>query len=229
MNRKYLISLTLAFFPFIFCQAQAAQNFNMDTSFQLKKEIDVVQLEKIKRTYGQHKKYPKDLEVAGLTALSFYPELKETAVHFTYKEQLKPTMRSIPCIPSLVRKRTKRVYFIRMNKEKIKHLSFNALVGVLGHELAHVLQSYQKSSLVSIGLGANWQFSKKKRANIEQMADKITIHHGLGYALLEKRLDSYNRSASTEQLNYIKKIYLKPNEIFKEIDKVTTKPNDEND
>ena len=94
-----------------------------------------------------------DLEI--FTALSYYPELANTRI--TIKNaKIKTTLNARPTILStFIRKRTKRKYVIRINNKKLdsiiqfEDISFNAKIGVLGHEFAHIYD-YNKRSFFGI-------------------------------------------------------------------------------
>ena len=91
----------------------------------------------------------------------------------------------------LFKKKENRQYIVYLNSKTdkstglaLEDLSFNALVGWIGHELGHLVDFTQKSNWKVIKTGS-YYFSKKKKANYERSIDLITINHGLGYALYE--------------------------------------------
>jgi hypothetical protein len=65
-----------------------------------------------------------------------------------------------------------------------KHLSFNALLGALGHELAHVADFQSKTTWDIIGHAVK-NVSARYIDRFEFNTDAICIAHGLGYQLLE--------------------------------------------
>ena len=79
----------------------------------------------------------------------------------------------------------------------LEELSFNAVVGILGHELGHVVQ-YLKRPMTDF---AAYLFDKKMKKIIEREADQITINHGLGYALYDARYYSLHVSNRAKDKN----------------------------
>lgn len=223
MNR-YIISIGILLVA-ICCEAQNKDSINLESKFYEKHYLHqsdyLPKLSSLRKSFSKNKEIPESIELECLTALSFYPELKETKIRFYFDVNLKPMMQSIPCVHSLKRKREKRVYFIKIRTNSNQNKTFNELVGVLGHELAHVLQTVEESSYSTLRLGLAWQFNKKKRENIEKEADRITIRKGLGYALFERRKNAHIGVKSTKQLKYIRKIYLTPEEILIELNNGT--------
>ena len=123
-------------------------------------------------------------------ALLFYPELRNTHITFRVKKTLVP-LAARPRIWAVFQKPKKRKYLITISSKTmgklapilLKNLSFNAQVGVLGHEISHIAEFNQKRGHYFIKL-LFWQLSKKKMDIFENNTDKRTIEHGLGYQLL---------------------------------------------
>jgi hypothetical protein len=66
----------------------------------------------------------------------------------------------------------------------LKNLPYNAQVGVIGHELAHVVQ-YDQMTTAGILKYAVSNISARYIDRFEYNADAICIAHGLGYQLFE--------------------------------------------
>lgn len=139
-------------------------------------------------TYG--KNLPEGYEWQALQALSYYPELKNTKIEFRMGNfQFAHTCR--PKIPWLLNPFGARAYLITISKSLDGPLSdtlfgrlpLNAQIGVLGHELAHILDYEQKSAaqLIMDGLGYGFYNYRKQ---FENDTDLRTIRKGLGYQLL---------------------------------------------
>ena len=151
------------------------------------------QLEDLRPEFGTNKTYPEDVEIAVLVALSYFPELKNTPIEFVYEKQCeflitKPKNR-------IFIGRRKRRYRILMTTNKdpakgmvIERVAFNALVGVIGHELAHVLDYSQKSVFSTAMTSFRYSTSKQYRRNLERATDIATVDHGLGYQLFRIRI-----------------------------------------
>lgn len=74
---------------------------------------------------------------------------------------------------------------ITTNGISYKDLTFNALVGWYGHEIAH-LTDYKHRSLIEMAIyGIRYTLSGKFMKKIEYQTDSTTIAHGLGCQLLE--------------------------------------------
>jgi len=124
--------------------------------------------------------------VQTLVALSYYPELSDVTIHFR-KKNLRTTMASIPRWTFIFRKRKNRTYRIYMDttvkKEKgllLKDVPFNAQIGVIGHELAHVADYENRTAAGLLLLGVGYLLPSFHR-KLERKVDQIAIAHGLGY------------------------------------------------
>jgi len=136
------------------------------------------------------KSLPESIKPQVLTALSFYPELKDVRIVFRFRETKTP-LTSRPQLWSVLKKKKNRTYVITIStssKETLSlilfhNLPYNAQIGVIGHELGHVVHYNQLSSMQIIGLGFKLLGSDATDA-FEYNTDLTTINHGLGYQLL---------------------------------------------
>lgn len=123
-------------------------------------------------------------------ALMFYPELKNIKIKFKIKKAITP-LSARPSVWATFQKPKNRKYLIVISSASIgklelillKNLSFNAQVGVLGHEISHIADFNQRKGLYFIKL-LFMQFSRKAMDVFENNTDRRTIEHGLGYQLL---------------------------------------------
>src|SRR5690606_30567279 len=100
-------------------------------------------IDSLTKAYGQNKFLPKGFEIATLVALSHYPELKEVNIRFILKETFIPLI-SRPKISSILKQKKNWEYVVIISDHSnedmetilLKNLSFNAQVGIIGHELA---------------------------------------------------------------------------------------------
>ena len=123
-------------------------------------------------------------------ALLFFPELKNTHITFRVKKTLVP-LAARPRIWAVFQKPKNRKYLITISTKTIgqlepillNNLSFNAQIGVLGHEISHVADFNSRKSGYFIKL-LFMHLSKKAMDIFENNTDKRTITHGLGYQLL---------------------------------------------
>lgn len=134
---------------------------------------------------------PKEIHSATLLALSYYPELVGHKIAFRFRNKITP-LSSRPCLFSLFVQREKRTYIITISRKTTKQISpilfanlpFNAQVGVIGHELAHIIEFSQKSSWQLVTLF----FKNLKSSNTDRFefnTDRVCIEHGLGYQLYD--------------------------------------------
>jgi hypothetical protein len=168
---------------------------------------------------GTNKSYPHELEDALFVALSYYSEFDSTKIRVV-RRNIKTTMQCQPTLLSVFRKPANRVYTIVVDNEKwqkdgivFEELPFNAQVGVMGHELAHIVDYNKRSSMGLIKFGLNYLSPKKKR-KIENSIDMITIERGLGYQLDDFAIYVFEEShASDEYKAYKRKFYFQPFQI----------------
>lgn len=171
-------------------------------------------------TYGVNKSIPKYIELQTLLALSHYPELKSVAIDFKHKK-IRTTMASRPQILSVFRPNKKRKYIIYINnghKSKknicLEHIRFNAKVGVISHELAHIVDYQNKTGLQIIGTAFKYS-SKKWRSKFEKSIDSIAISHGFGWQIYDfSNYIQSNPEIPEKYKNYKKKVYYTPSDIL---------------
>lgn len=159
-----------------------------------------------------------------LIALSYYPELKDAHIQFA-RRRIKTTMACRPKWTFFLKPRDKRVYLILINKRRriegvlLRNVPFNAQIGVIGHELGHVVDYSQKGFLRIAGTGIGYLFRNYRR-KLEATIDRITIAHGLGWQVYDFADFVMNRSdAPKSYKRYKRKNYLSPLQIKKHIRK----------
>ncbi len=147
-------------------------------------------INELKELYGHNKVYPAVFEDQILTALSFYPELKDHRIDFQLRKGYAP-LSSRPTYGGLFRSAKKRKYkvFISTGSGKmwdsiiLKYAPFDAGIGVLGHELSHVLNFSRMSGLSLTWLGVS-HVSKNYMNRFEYLTDSLCIEQGMGDYLL---------------------------------------------
>jgi hypothetical protein len=147
-------------------------------------------INELKELYGHNKVYPVAFEEQILTALSFFPELKDHRIDFQLRKGYAP-LSSRPTYGGLFRSAKKRKYkvFISTGSGRmwdsiiLKYAPFDAGVGVLGHELSHVLNFSQMSGLSLTWLGVS-HVSKNYMNRFEYLTDSLCIEQGMGEYLL---------------------------------------------
>lgn len=150
----------------------------------------------LKTVYSKNKKIPKRYEKQILYALSHYPELKNTKIQFKIRNSGAP-LSSRPQWGSLLRSASHRtnMVFIRDTSQSkwsrfFEESGVNAQVGILCHEIAHVLYFNGKTSMGLMGLGAG-HISRSYMDRFEYETDSVTLERGLGHQLLEWNLFIY--------------------------------------
>ncbi len=167
---------------------------------------------------------PKSIEKEALLALSHYPELTSTTIAFQFKKKLRTSiMKAQPVFKDLLRSKRKRRYRILISERfqlgdslyETKNLSSEILVGWLGHELGHVLDYKNRSSLNLLGFGLGYTFSGSFIKKAERTADSFAVSHGLSKQILAAKNFILTEAGIAEKYrNRIKRLYLSPDEIM---------------
>ena len=178
----------------------------------------------LKQNFGQHKTFIKEFELQSLIALSYYPELKNVPITFCLYN-ITTTAEVRPEYFSAI-KNSNRKYVIYISKNVhtegvlLKDIPFNAQIGVIGHELAHI-EDYEGRTVKSLfGLALNYLIIKN-HAKYERSIDELAIKRGLGWQELEFSDFMENKSKATARYKHFKKVnYLSSSEIEAEIAKM---------
>jgi hypothetical protein len=178
----------------------------------------------LKHNFGQHKKLINEFELQSLIALSYYPELKNVPITFCFYN-IRTTAEVRPEYFSAF-KNSNRKYVVYISKNVhtegvlLKDVSFNAQIGVIGHELAHILDYEGRTVSSLFGLAFNYLVIKN-HAKYERSIDELAIKRGLGWQELEFADFMQNRSNATEKYKHFKQInYMSSSEIEAEIAKM---------
>ena len=154
--------------------------------------------------------------VAFLKALTFYPELCDKKIRLKYG-RISTSMAAYPQIISVFRKRDNRTYKVVLTKnpqQLIYDAPFDACVGVMGHELAHVLDYIDKTGFQLAWTGVRY-LGKNYRRNMERRTDMVTIERGLGWQIYSfKYFVAHEADISEKYRKYKLDMYMKPEEIF---------------
>ncbi len=165
----------------------------------------------------------KKLELAFYVALNRYPELHHRNIILKLKS-ISSTMQAQPTPNFIVKRKSKRSYriFVNDNPEltgiNYQDLSFNALVGWIGHEFAHLIDYSSMNNKELLGFIAAYVFDKREMRKTERQADKETIKRGLGIQLLDGvAFFEKNKKVSKRYRKRKKKNYLSEEEIIADI------------
>jgi hypothetical protein len=224
---KFKITFIFVFLFFVAWEQDCQNHLNIDcdtTKFSYEDYKDSLPF--YETFYGKNKDVKiKDnkLKLAFYVALRHFPELWESSLKMKLKN-ISTTMQAQPKWTFIFRNKERRGYQILVNQDRssngmfYKDLSFNSLVGWIGHEFAHVLDYSRKDNLEMIGFIADYITSRERMRKVERKADKETIHHGLGIQLLDGvTFFQKNKHISKEYRDRKKKYYLSQEEIIAEI------------
>lgn len=158
------------------------------------------------------------------TALSFYPELKETSINFEFKKKIKKsTMQAQPSFGSFFKRKGKRSYNIYISETVnisgevfyTKNMPKDVLIGWIGHELGHVMDYRNRSNLNLIWFGLKYVLSDSHIAEAERAADTYAVKSGMEkYILITKDFILNQANIDKEYIARIKRYYLSPEEIM---------------
>jgi hypothetical protein len=141
---------------------------------------------RLRADFAKHKKIPPQFEREIFSALSFFPELKDHRIDFVLRKGYAP-LSSRPSFGGLLRSAKQRKYkvFISTGSGKLwdsillDKAPYDARIGVLGHELAHVLNFSRMSGLQLGWLGVS-HVSKSYMNRFEFRTDSLAIAKGMG-------------------------------------------------
>lgn len=216
-------SATIACSLFFLFQLQAQPDFpplqERDTSdFEAKMQsFWTSKSDSLEPLYGKNKQLPEAYKVQALAALSYYPELQDTRIEFV-ERKFNTTMAARPAVRSIFKRKGKRKYRIFINRSPdvevpLDAVQFSACVGVIGHELAHILD-YENKSGLRITLNGLWYWNRMFKRKFEHATDQRTIDHGLGEYLLSFSEHVLFRSKASEKYKSFKTdVYMTPEEI----------------
>lgn len=180
-------------------------------------------LDSLEMQYAAKKVVLSEHALVTFIALSYYPELNDARIEFK-TAKIKTTLNARPTALSLLfRSKAKRRYVIRINSQvkdsviSFHAIPFNAKVGVLGHEFAHILD-YRQRNFFQV-LGRMFAYSRKKsKAKFEQEIDAVAIDKGFGWQLYDWSTYVLEQSNATAKYKAFKReIYLTPTQIEQRI------------
>ena len=205
-----LCTCLLLLFTTSFSQQRAPRYFS-EKLLQLK-------IDSLRSNFGMHKTLPEKYELEALVALSYFPELEQSTINFKIKK-IRSTMAARPAGIQFLRGKGKRKYNVILNNSNpevpLDSASFNAKIGIIGHEFAHIVDYENKSTLKLISNAFGYANSKF-RAKFEKDTDRRTISHGLFWQCFDFSSFAFHyHKANPRYLEYKRKYYLSPEEIMK--------------
>ncbi|QWX85753.1 hypothetical protein H0I23_15600 [Cellulophaga sp. HaHaR_3_176] len=167
---------------------------------------------------------PDSIRKEALTALSYYPELKNTRIEIKFKKNIKKSiMQAQPSFWSLLNSKKNRRYYIFVSesfeiegvKFDTKNIPENVMIGWLGHELGHVMDYRNRNSFDLIWFGIKYILLDKSIREAERAADSYAVEKNMDKYILEtKNFILNNTNLSEVYKARIKKYYLSPDEIL---------------
>ena len=142
------------------------------------------------KQFGENKDMPAGYERQILFALSYFPELAHTSITFKIEKSTSGIISTRPFIGSLFRSSGKRSYLVVIN-DSIEgramptwlNCEINGQIGILGHELSHIIYFSKQTGLGLLGLGVA-HISSNYMDRFENKTDSVDIERGLGYQLI---------------------------------------------
>ena len=154
-----------------------------DTNYELPKTIE--------KQFSKNKIIPLKYQKPILIALSHYPELADAHIEFKLTNSKTPLM-ARPSVWSTFVNAKHRRYIISISEKTsgafepifLRNLSFEAQIGVLGHELSHISDFHSRWGIYYLKL-LFMQLSSSSLDKMEYDTDVRAIKHGLGNQLLK--------------------------------------------
>lgn len=173
----------------------------------------------------RNKKIPDSISEAFSLALSFYPELSDKFIfiHETIFKGVQHTSRAYPPILNLNKKKSEWIYTIVINKSQnintfFHNLSFNQRVGLLAHELSHIVAYNLFSRRKMVVFSIKYALNKKFVRRVEKETDLRVIARGAGKHLFMERIDLFKFQINNPY-PYTEDIYIGPNELLENLKK----------
>ena len=167
---------------------------------------------------------PDSIRKEAIEAISFYPELYETAITFKFKDHIKKsTMQAQPRFASFFRAKEHREYVILISRNiqiEGEHFSMEDIpsdvkVGWIGHELGHIMDYRERTNIGMLIFGIKYLFSSAHIKEVERTADMFAIQHGMGdFILMTKNFILENANLSEKYKERIRRLYISPEEVM---------------
>ncbi len=180
--------------------------------------------------FAANKTIPAVIRTNVLKALSHYPELRNTRIHFVFKKRIrKSVMQAQPVFTSLLKNRSNRSYRINIssvfrlthNITPIHQLPDEIMIGWIGHELGHIMDYENRSNRGMVAFGYKYLASGRYVKQVEEIADTHAVNHGLGqYIIATKRFILDHAELPQAYKDKIARLYLSPDDIVEQVRKL---------
>ena len=171
----------------------------------------------------KHRKLAKELEKEIKEAARHYPELADYVILFRFsKINRQSFMLAQPRLRSLIFPKSKRQFEILINRKKFVdnamfedgRIPSEIIIGWIGHELGHIKDYIDRSTLNLMWFGYKYATDKKFLMKAEVTADKNAVHAGLiDYLVTSKK---FGRDPKYFPQTYIDKL----NELYPSVEAV---------
>ncbi len=130
---------------------------------------------------------PEVIRCEAEIALSYYPALDDARIEFRFKSDIKNSM--MQAQPrGFFKGKSGRHYVININERffidneslAIKDVPSNVLIGWLVHELGHIMDYHERSSMGLVVFGFKYVTSGNYLRKAERAADTYAVDHGCG-------------------------------------------------
>lgn len=188
-------------------------------------------LDSLKAIIGDNKGLPEGFEVAAAIAYSAYPQLEDVHIDMILTQTGAPMESTLEVSTLFIPGKKNRQYLILLNDAQntffdpilLRSLPFDAQVGILAHELGHVVY-YHKLNLFQFGKwGLKYLRSDKFRAAHERTTDLMPVYHGLGNQIYQYayfvRNDPTCKSFFEAEQAFMDKYYMTDKELLEVINK----------
>lgn len=185
-------------------------------------------LDSLKAVIGLNKDLPEGFEIAAAIAFSAFPQLKDVKIKMILTPEGAP-MESTVEISSLFGPRKNRQYLILLNDAPnsffepilLRSLPFDAQVGILAHELGHIVYYHELNILEFGKWGLNYLRHDEFRATHERTTDLMPLYHGLGSQIYQYayfvRKDPSCKGFFENEKDFMNKYYLTDTELLAQI------------
>ena len=162
------------------------------------------------------KNVPQELERPFAIVCRHFPELKNENIRLLFRS-IPMTMQARPNIWTILG--GEREYFVLVNTKRSKNgllvedIPFNAQIGIIAHELCHIIDYRFKTNWEIIKTGL-WYLKKRNQENYEKAIDYLVIKKGMGHQLKDWSHFVLNNKNLTDKYKKTKETYyLNPDEI----------------
>ncbi|MDX1942035.1 MAG: hypothetical protein SFU99_15845 [Saprospiraceae bacterium] len=234
----FLLLVLVLFFGavFIFPKIEPKQTLGISKIMPVR-QLDslywAMQIETLRKEFGNRKTLVPGYELQTLLALRYFPELKDVRVNFVYKKAVIP-LSSRPNLFTMFGNRKNWEFRVIVSNKSLdsmepillKNLPFDAQVAILAHELGHT-KHYQKYGFWQLlKFGLMYAINSEFRAIHERSTDETVIYQGLGWQLFEYakfvRTDPTTIKGYEASKDFLDKNYMTPADIMEVMTHINT-------